>query len=107
MSSLRHLNKAIYKRSLSMTQQTLAIRAFAVKNPKKISTARCVVAMVCAFVFGAISERMVDPHSSLGRYSRYGISMTLSQLVNSISMLSSFSAVFVYAELKRMILGER
>lgn len=104
MSYLSQLKKQINDKHISISHRREKI-ALLYKEIQTESTAKSTLLIALpAFMVGFLIEKSAHKHSLIRQGAHFGASITLKEIIHSLHFLSSFSAIFVYTQLKKRLI---
>lgn len=105
MRYLNQLNKQINTKHACISHQRKKIHLLYKEALTESTTKGMLVIALPAFIIGFLAERATHKHSVIRKGAHLGASATLKELIHSLHFLSGFSAIFVYTQIKKRLIG--
>ena len=105
MSYLNQLDKQINAKHISISDKRYNIKVLYSEAKEDTSPKGMLAIMLPSILIGFLLERSTHKNSVIGHVARLGVTATLNEVVHSLHFLSSFSAIFIFAQLKKRLLN--
>lgn len=104
MNYLNQLNKQINAKHTSISHRRHKIASLYKEAQTESTTKGILLIALPVFMCGFFIEKSTHKHSIIRQGAHFGASTTLKEMIHSLHFLSSFSATFVYTQIKKRLI---